>query len=80
VYEFAEVNGKVVGIPAADYRRINAAVEEFVAHLRSRPGVEVIQTKLPFATDSQSSLSGDIGAESDKAPVFTVAVARKLRL
>ncbi len=80
LYEFAEVTGRVAGIRPSEYRRINRVVDEFVAHLRTRPGVEVVQTKLPYDTGSQSSLSGDIGADPDRIPEFTVAIARKLPL
>jgi hypothetical protein len=78
LYELAELVGKVVAIRASEYRRVNRAVDDFVARLRARPGVEVVQTKLPFETGSQSSLSGDIGADPDKVPLFSVTVARKL--
>jgi len=78
LYEFAEVTGKVVAVRASDFRQMNRAVDEFVARLRTRPGVEVIQVKLPFDTGAQSSLSGDIGADSDRIPQFSVSVARKL--
>ncbi|MGH8699479.1 MAG: hypothetical protein ACREVS_23540, partial [Burkholderiales bacterium] len=80
LYEVAEVAGRVVGVRSADYRRMNGAVEEFVGRLRTHPGVEVLQVKLPFDTGSGSSLSGDIGAETEKVPPFTVTVARKLSL
>jgi hypothetical protein len=40
----------------------------------------VLQVKLPFDTSSGGSLSGDIGAETDKARPFVVTVARKLAL
>ncbi len=80
LYEVAEVTGKVVAVRASDYRRINGAVDAFVANLRTRPGVEVIQAKLPFDTSSKSSLSGDIGTDPDKIPQFSVTVARKLGL
>jgi hypothetical protein len=78
LYELAEVTGKVVAIRSSDYRQVNRAVDGFVAQLRTRPGIEVVQTKLPFETGSQSTLSGDIGADSDKVPSFSVTVARKL--
>jgi hypothetical protein len=78
LYELAEIGGRVVGIRTSDYRRTNGAVEEFVARLRTRPGVEVLQVKLPFDTGSNSNLSGDIGTEIEKVPPFTVTVARKL--
>jgi hypothetical protein len=80
LYEVAEIAGSVVGIRSGDYRRTNAAVEDFAARLRTRPGVEVLQVKLPFDTSSGGSLSGDIGAETDKARPFVVTVARKLAL
>jgi hypothetical protein len=78
LYELAEVTGKVVAIRSSDYRQVNRAVDGFVANLRTHPGLEVIQAKLPFETGSQGSLSGDIGADPDKVPVFSVTVARKL--
>jgi hypothetical protein len=78
LYELAEVTGKVVAIRSSEYRQVNRAVDEFVAKLRTRPGIEVIQAKLPFETGSQSSLSGDIGADPEKVPQFTVTVARKI--
>jgi hypothetical protein len=59
---------------------MNGAVEEFVGRLRTQPGVEVLQVKLPFDIGSQSSLSGDIGADAEKIPPFTVTIARKLSL
>jgi hypothetical protein len=80
LYEVAEVTGKVVAIRTSDYRQINRTVDDFVGSLRTRPGVEVIQVKLPFETGSQASLSGDIGTDPDKVPLFTVTVARKLSL
>ena len=78
LYEFAEVTGKVAAVQASDFRQMNRAVDEFVARLRTRPGVEVIQVKLPFDTGAQSSLSGDIGADAGRIPQFSVSVARKL--
>jgi hypothetical protein len=80
LYELAEVSGKVVAIRASDYRRINRAVDEFVASLRTRPGIEVIRSTLPFETGADFSLSGDIGTDPDKVPAFSVTVARKLGL
>jgi hypothetical protein len=78
LYELAEVGGKVVAIPSSDYRQANRAVDEFVARLKANPGVEVLETKLPYETGPQSNLSGDIGADPDKIPQFAVTVARRL--
>ena len=80
LYEVAEITGRVAGIPSADYRSANNAVSEFADGLRKRPGIEVVQAKMPFEMGSQSRLDGDIAAKSggDKTPQFTVVVARKV--
>ena len=79
LYEVAELSGKVSGMKAADYRNINLTINEFLAALRKRPGVEVLQAKMPFETGSQTRLSGDIGTEtSATVPTFTVTVARRV--
>jgi hypothetical protein len=79
LHEVAELNGKVMGIRASDYRSINLAITEFVDVLRKRPGVEVLQVKMPFEVGSQTRLSGDIGAEAPTTvPQFSVTVARRI--
>jgi hypothetical protein len=79
LHEVAELNGKVMGIRASDYRNINLAITEFVDVLRKRPGVEVLQVKMPFEVGSQTRLSGDIGVEAPTAvPQFSVTVARRV--
>ena len=79
LHEVAELNGKVMGIRASDYRSINLAITEFVDALRKRPGVEVLQVKMPFEAGSQTRLSGDIGVEAPTAvPQFSVTVARRI--
>jgi hypothetical protein len=79
LYEVAEVTGKVMGLKAADYRSINLTINEFLDALRKRPGVEVLQTRMPFEVGSQTRLSGDIGTETSTAvPQFTVTVARRI--
>jgi hypothetical protein len=79
LYEVAELTGKVMGVRASDYRGINLTINEFLDTLRKRPGVEVLQAKMPFEAGSQTRLSGDIGAEvSTAVPQFTVTVARRI--
>jgi hypothetical protein len=79
LYEVAEVTGKVTAVRSSDYRTINLTVNEFLDHVRKRPGVEVIQAKMPFEVGPQSPLSGDIGTDdAGKTPQFTVTLARKL--
>lgn len=79
LYEVAELTGKVLGVKSADYRNINLTINQFLDALRKRPGVEVLQTKMPFETGSQTRLSGDTGTEASTAvPQFTVTVARKV--
>ena len=78
LYEMAEITGRVTSVRSSDPRNVNLAVEEFVSELKKGPAVEVIQAKLPFEIDSQTSLKGDIGKPGDKPPFFKVIVARKL--
>ncbi len=80
VYEVAEVTGKVLAVKASDYRAISQTIDEFMAALRKRPGVEVFATKMPVETSSGSRLSGEVGTEAadGRLPQFTVTVARKL--
>ncbi len=79
LYEVAELTGKVMGVKGSDYRAINLTINEFLDALRKRPGLEVLQTKMPFETGSQTRLSGDIGTETSTAvPQFTVTVARRI--
>jgi hypothetical protein len=74
-----QLDGKVLVAKASDYRGISALVNEFVERLRKRPGVEVIETKLPFEFGSQAPLKGELGAETSAAvPRFTLKVARKV--
>jgi hypothetical protein len=79
LYEVAELTGTVMGVKASDYRSINLTINEFLDALRKRPGVEVLQTKMPFEAGSQTRLSGDIGTETTATvPKFTVTVARRI--
>jgi len=79
LYEVAALNGRVMGVKAGDYRAVNVTINEFVEALRKRPGVEVLQTKLPFELGSQTRLSGDIGSDASRTvPEFAVTVARRV--
>ncbi len=79
LYEVAELTGKVMGVKTTDYRSINLTINEFLDALRKRPGVEVLQAKMPFETGSQTRLSGDTGIEASAGvPEFTVTVARRI--
>ena len=79
LYEMAELTGKVMGVKGSDYRGINLTINDFLEALRKRPGVEVLQAKMPFETGSQTRLSGDIGTETPAGvPQFTITVARRI--
>jgi hypothetical protein len=79
LYEVAELTGTVMGVKASDYRSVNLTINEFLDALRKRPGVEVLQAKMPFEAGSQTRLSGDIGTEATApVPKFTVTVARRI--
>jgi hypothetical protein len=78
LFEVIQIEGKVTAIKASDYKAITALVNEFIERLGKRPGVEVIQTKMPFELGSKERLSGDIGTETGAAaPRFTLTVAKK---
>lgn len=79
LYEVAEVNARVTSVRASDYRGISIAVDEFLDTLRQRPGVEIVQTQMPFEFGSQTRLSGDIGTETAaRVPQFTVRIAKRI--
>jgi len=78
LFEVIQIDGKVTAVKASDYKAITALVNEFIGSLGKRPGVEVIQTKMPFELGSTGRLSGDIGTETGAAvPRFTLTVAKK---
>jgi hypothetical protein len=79
-YQVLEISARVNVAQASDYRNITLLVSQFVEALRSRPGVEVISTRLPFDLDAEKGISGDIGAErQEEVPRFSVIAARRLR-
>ena len=79
LYEVVEIGGRVMGVKTSDYRSITLTVNEFLDALRARPGVEVLQAKMPFEIGSQTRLSGDIGAEAaSTVPQFSAVVARRV--
>jgi hypothetical protein len=79
LYEIAEVSGHVTAVRASDHRSITSAVNDFLDALRARPGVEIVQARMPFEFGSQTRLSGDIGSEAAaEVPRFVVTVARRL--
>jgi hypothetical protein len=77
LYEILEINASLNGIGGGDYREANGLVEEFVEKLRSLPDVEILQTKLPFETGSQQSLSTEV--KQDAAPRFSIVLSREVR-
>ena len=79
VYELVELSGRVNAAQASDYRNITRLVNEFVEALRSRPGVEVTSTQLPFDLNAEKSLTGDIGAAREsEVPRFTIVFYRRV--
>jgi len=68
----------VTAVRASDYKAITLLVNEFIERVGKRPGVEVIQTKMPFELGSTGRLSGDIGTETGASvPRFSLIVAKK---
>ena len=78
LFEVIQIDGKVTAVKASDYKAITAIVDAFIERLGKRPGVEVLQTKMPFELGSTGRLSGDIGTETGAAvPRFSLTVAKK---
>ena len=79
MYEIVELNGHVNAAQASDYRNITLLVNQFVAALRARPGVQVTRIQLPFDLTAEKSLSGDIGAVREtELPRFTVVLNKRV--
>jgi hypothetical protein len=77
--QIVEISGRLLLQHASDYRNISMVVNQFVDALRSRPGIEVVSTKLPFDLAAEKSISGDIGAvRSVEVPRFSVVITRRL--
>lgn len=74
-----EVAGRVNVPQASDYRGITLIVNQFVDGLRTRPGLTVVSTRLPFDINAEQSLSGDIGVErTSEIPRFTIVFTKAL--
>jgi hypothetical protein len=79
LYEVVQMDGKVLGAKASDYKGVTALVNDFVERVKKRKGLEIIQTKMPFELGSMERLSGDIGTDrGGPVPQFTLTVARKV--
>ncbi len=74
-----EVAGRVNVPQASDYRGITLIVNQFVDGLRTRPGLTVVSTRLPFDINAEQSLSGDIGVQrTSEIPRFTIVFTKAL--
>jgi hypothetical protein len=74
-----EISGRLLVQQASDYRNISMVVNQFVEALRSRPGIEVVSTKLPFDLAAEKSISGDIGtARGVEVPRFSVVISKRV--
>lgn len=74
-----ELAGRINVPQASDYRGITLVVNQFVDGLRSRPGITIVSTRLPFDINAEQSLSGDIGVErTSDIPRFTVVFTKAL--
>jgi hypothetical protein len=78
VFELIQLDGRVSAVRTSDYKGITALVDEFVGRIDKRPGVEIIDRKMPFELGSGGRLSGDIGTETGAIPRFSVTVAKKV--
>lgn len=78
VFEVIQLEGRVSAIKSTDYKGITAFVDDFIGRLGKRPGVEIIDRKMPFELGSGGRLSGDIGTETGAVPKFSVTAAKKV--
>jgi hypothetical protein len=78
LFEVMELEGKVGGVKASDYKAITALVNEFIERVARQPGVEVLQRKMPFELGPKERLSGDIGTDTGTVPRFGLTVAKKV--
>ena len=79
IFEVVQLSGRVNAAQASDFRNITLLVNQFVAALRARPGVEVTSTQLPFDLTAEKSISGDIGAaRATEVPRFTVVFNKRV--
>jgi len=78
-YQVAEISGRITIQQASDYRAISQIVDAFIDDLRTKSGLEVVSTRLPFDITAEKSISGEIGeARSTEVPQFTIVVAKRL--
>lgn len=78
VFELIRLDGRVSAVTTSDYKGITALVDEFAGRIGKRPGVQIIDTKMPFELGSGGRLSGDIGTETGAVPRFSMTVAKKV--
>lgn len=80
LYRSAEISGRLIVPDASDYRNISTLVAQFVEALRTQPGIEVIDTHLPFDINAQKNLSGDIGTQrsATEVPRFSVLIGKRI--
>jgi len=73
------ISGRIHATQRDDYRGITAQVQRFADALAGS-GYELARTQLPFDITSEGTLTGDIGASTDRgeAPRFTVTLTRRL--
>jgi hypothetical protein len=79
LYDTLEVDGRITGVPAGDYRAVTATLSDFIAQLRKRPGLEVLDAKLPFDIGPETSLSGDLsGGKAATTPTFKITLGSRV--
>jgi hypothetical protein len=78
LFELIQLDGRVSAVKTSDYKTITALIEEFVGRIQKRPGVEIIERKMPFELGSSGRLSGDIGTDTGTVPRFSLKLAKKV--
>ena len=75
----AQISGRINIAQTSDYRAITLIVDQFVADLRTQPGINVVSRRLPFDITAEKSLSGDIGTQrAAEVPRFTVVISKRV--
>lgn len=79
LFEVVEIDAHINGLTGNDYRAINVMVQQFVAALRQRPGLEVIGTRTPYDAITEKPITGEVGEENRAGvPTINVRVSRRI--
>lgn len=74
-----EISARIVAMPGADLRAVNAQIQRFALALQAEPAWQVVRSQLPFDATPQGTLvGGGSGAAGGEAARFVIVIARPL--